>query len=43
MMEDNDDYTGDGIDYLTHLEDQVHELRNEARRLKSENWGGGKQ
>ena len=38
MMDDN--YTGDGTDYLTHLEDQLRELRNEVRQLKSENRGG---
>ena len=30
-MMDNDNYTGDGADYVTHLEDKLHELRNEVR------------
>ncbi len=38
MMND-DNYTGDGTDYVTHLEDQLHELRNKVRRLKSDNRG----
>ena len=38
-MIDNDKYTGDGTDYVTHLEDQLHELRNKVRWLKSDNRG----
>ncbi len=38
MMDDNN-YTGDGTDYLTYLENQLHELRNKVRRLKSDNRG----
>ena len=30
-MTDDNNYTGDGMDYLTRLEDQFHELRNEVR------------
>ena len=36
MMDDNN-YTGDGTDYLTYLENQLHELRNKVRWLKSGN------
>ena len=38
-MVDDNNYTGDSTDYLTHLEDQLHELRNEVRWLKSDNRG----
>ncbi len=38
-MMDNINYTGDGANYVTHLEVQLHELRNKVRRLKSENRG----
>ena len=38
-MMDDDNYTGDGRDYVTRLEDQLHELRNEVRQLKSDNRG----
>ncbi len=39
-MDDNDYYTGEGTDYITYMEDQVHELWNEVRQLKLENRGG---
>ena len=38
-MMDDDNYTGEGTDYVTHLEDQLNELRNKVRRLKSDNRG----
>ena len=36
---DNDNYSSDGANYVTLLENKLHELRNEVRRLKSDNRG----
>ena len=36
---DTDNYSSDGANYVTLLENKLHELRNEVRRLKSDNRG----
>ena len=35
----DDNYSSDGVNYVTLLENKLHELRNEVRRLKSDNRG----